>query len=109
MEKYIKVKENKAKTTHLKIRLFYTLGGMNYGTYQIENRGYYLSVIPVEYKEHNGHFTECYTAFLGVKQLIKEVTRQSKKSEEEAEKIAKTVENKLIDYVCRENGLELAE
>lgn len=27
----------------------------------------------------------------------------------EAEKIAKTVENKLIDYVCRENGLELAE
>ena len=28
---------------------------------------------------------------------------------EEAEKIAKTVENKLIDYVCRENGLKLAE
>lgn len=69
----------------------------------------WISVVPVEYKEHNGYVTECYTAFSGVKQLIKEVTRQSKKSEAEAEKIAKTVESKLIDYVCRENGLELAE
>lgn len=30
-------------------------------------------------------------------------------TEKEAEKNAKTVENKLIDYVCRENGRELAE
>lgn len=48
MKKYIEVKENSAKVTHLKIELYYDLGGMNYFTGRAENRGYYLSVTPVE-------------------------------------------------------------
>ena len=31
-KKYIEVKENSAKVTHLKIELYYDLGGMNYFT-----------------------------------------------------------------------------
>lgn len=42
MKKYIKVKENPAKVTHLKIELYYDLGGMNYFTGRAETSGYML-------------------------------------------------------------------
>ena len=108
MEKYIKVKENATHTTHLRVRLYYSLGGMNYATYQIEPRGYYLSISPVEYKiSKYGYVTESYTAFTGIKQIIKGVSRKSKKAEAEAEKLAEVAIDRLIGYVCRENGLEI--
>lgn len=110
MKKYIKVKENPAKVTHLKIELYYDLGGMNYFTGRAENRGYYLSVSPVTRGTSAGGFvSESYTAFTGIKQNIKQVTRKSAKAEAEAEKMAADVMDNLIDYVCRENELEIAE
>ena len=109
MKKYIEIKENPAKVTHLRIELYYRLGGMNYFTGRTENRGYYLSVTPVERRISDGGYTsESCTAFSGIKQNVKEVTRKSKKAEIEAEKLATDVVNNLIDYVLRNNGLEIA-
>ncbi len=108
MKKYIEVKENPSKVTHLKIELYYDLGGMNYFTGRAENRGYYLSVSPVTRGTSAGGFTsESYTAFTGIKQNIKQVTRKSAKAEAEAEKLATDVMEKLIDYVCKKNELEI--
>lgn len=109
MKKYIEVKENPAKVTHLKIELYYDLGGMNYFTGRPENRGYYLSVSPVTRGiSAGGSVLESYTAFTGIKQNIKQVTRKSKKAEAEAEKMAVDIMDNLIDYVCNKNGLEMA-
>lgn len=105
MKKYIEVTENPAKITHLKIEVYYNLGGINYFTGRAENRGYYLSVTPVERETNGGFVSESYTAFTGIKQCIKQVTRKSAKAEAEAEKIAEDVMENLINYVCRENEL----
>lgn len=109
MKKYIEVRENPAKVTHLKIELYYGLGGMNHFTGRPENRGYYLSVSPVTREiSAGGSVLESYAAFTGIKQNIKQVTRKSKKAEAEAEKMAVDTMDNLIDYVCNKNGLEIA-
>lgn len=108
MEKYIKVKENLAKVTHLKIELYYSLGGFNAFTHRTEKRGYYLSVIPIEtHTSNSGYTTVTITAFSGIKHCIKEVSRKSKKAEHEAEKLSTGIINELIYYVCDKNGLEI--
>lgn len=110
MIKYLKVQENPASVTDLKIELYYDLGGMNYFTGRAENRGYYLSVTPVERCVSSyGYTSECYTAFSGIKQLVKGVKRKSQKAEKEAENLAENLMNKMIDYVCSQNGLKLLE
>ena len=103
MEKYLKVKENAGNITDLKIELYYHLGGMNYFTGREERRGYYLSVTPVE--KSRGFIS--YTAFTGIKQLIKEVKRKSNKAEAEAEEAAENVKDNLINYVLTKNNLQL--
>ena len=110
MIKYLKVKENPASVTDLKIELYYDLGGMNYFTSRAESRGYYLSVKPVERCVFSyGYTSERYTAFTGIRQLVKSVKRKSQKAEKEAENLAENLVNELIDYVCGQNGLELLE
>lgn len=110
MKKYIEIKENPAKITHLKIELRYSLGGMNYFTGRAENRGYYLLVTPVTRGTSAGGFImESYTAFTGIKQIIKQVTRKSAKAEAEAEKLAADAMENLINYVCNNNGIEISE
>ena len=47
MKKYIEIK-NAPGITHLKIELYYDLGGYNCFTGKNEPRAYYLSVTPVE-------------------------------------------------------------
>lgn len=107
MKKYIAVKEN-PRATHLKIELYYNLGGYNYFTYKQENRGYYLSVSPVSRSDRGGVTMESYTAFTGIKQCIKTVARKSAKAEREAEAAAAQIENTLVSWVCEQHGLELA-
>ena len=104
MKKYLEVKKNDYGTTHLKLEVYYSLGGYNYFTYGKESRGYYASVTPVERKERS----ECYTWFTGVKQLVNEVSRRSAKAEAEAEKLAENVFPQLVDYVLSKQGLELS-
>lgn len=105
MKKYLKLKDNGQAETHLEIELYYSLGGMNWWTYETEKRGYYISVIPVE--KGNG-MIGC-TAFSGIRQLVKSVKRKSEKAETEANILAKQYEQKLIDYVLEKNGFELEE
>ena len=49
---------------------------------------------------------ETSSAYSGVRQLIKEVKRKSKKSELEAEEIAMQRQD-IIDYVLSKNGLSI--
>lgn len=109
MKKYIKVKANDKRVNNIKVEIKYSLGGINYATYRNEPRGYYLFVTPVELKDCGSYQTEMYSAFSGIKDCIKTVTRKSKKAEAEAERIAQTREKELINYVLAQNGLELAE
>lgn len=108
MKKYIDLKKN-GSATHLKIELYYYLGGTNYFTGRAESRGYYLSVSPVTRQDRGGWVSESYTAFTGAKKLVKPVTRKSAKAEAEAEAEAARIENALISWVCEKNGLPLPE
>lgn len=109
MKNYFEVKENRNGITHIKCEVYYSLGGYNVWTGKQEPRGYYASVSPVERKDYgNGCVMESYVAFTGIKQLLKEVSRKSVKSQAEAEKMAENVFNSLIEYIMNEHGIELA-
>lgn len=105
MKKYLRLKPNAQKNTDLKVKLYYSLGGMNYFSARAEGRGYYLSVVPVE----RGEMFERFTGFTGIKKLILEVKRQSPKAEKQAEDLCALSEQELIDHVLAEQGLELEE
>lgn len=103
MTNYIKLAENAEGYTDLKVYMYYCLGGYNNFTSTEEKRGYYLSVCPVV----RGNGFESYRVFSGVKKCIKEVKRQSKKAESEAEKLMEIEKENLIAYVLNEQGLKL--
>ena len=92
---------------NLKVEVYYSLGGTNWFTYKNEPRGYYLSVTPVDRSDRGGYMCESTTLGRGVKKLVKEVSRQSKKAAEEAIILAKACKNDLIQYVCRTEGIEV--
>jgi hypothetical protein len=104
MKRYLRLKKNN-EATHLRIETYYDIGGYNYLTYEPKQRGYYLSVVPVD----RGNNMESFRAFSGVKQLIKPVSRKSKKAEAEAEKQIDKYLKSMIQYVLFENNLELEE
>lgn len=89
----------------LEVRIYYDLGGYNYGTGEPKKRGYYLSVSPLEVSER---FVS-YQGFTGTYMLLNEVSRQSKKGEAEALRLLKDNEQTLIDYVCRKHGIKVTE
>lgn len=108
VKKYISLAPG-ARATHLKIEVYYSLGGSNCYTYRNEKRGYYLSVSPVTREARGGCMMESYTAFTGTKYCVLPVTRQSAKSAAQAVKMAEDLEQTLIAFVCRENALEVAQ
>lgn len=108
MKKYIEVMENPGNVTHLKIEVYYSLGGYNLFTYKQEPRGYYVSVSPVTRSERNGCVMESFTAFSGIKQCIKPVARRSKKAEADAENMAGCTIDELVNYTLEKNNLALA-
>lgn len=105
MEKFIATKK---ENVFVKVEVYYNLGGINYFTYEVEPRGYYLSVSPVERVNRGGYIMESCAAFSGYKTLLKEVKRKSKKAEAEAEQIAAERMKPIIDRVLIEQGLQLA-
>lgn len=107
MTNYIPLPLNDMKATHLKVEVYYNLGGFNAFTYKEEKRGYYLSVSPVEKRSRDGYSYESYTAFTGRKLLIKEVKRKSEKAMLTAIEQANALQRELIEYVCGQNGLEM--
>lgn len=111
------VGEHPKHLTHLKFRLYYSLGGINYGTYENEKRGYYLSCYPVAYESKNGCRMESFSAFSGIKVLIAETTRNTKK---QAEKVMPECDLsklddkeswmfKVCDYVMRKHNIHITE
>jgi hypothetical protein len=84
----------------LKIQVFYNMGGMNYFNYKNEERGYYLSVTPVQVeRQANGITIESYMAFSGVKELLLPVKRKSEKAEQQAIELAKDRIPVLKQYI----------
>lgn len=109
MKKYIAVKENGRKVTHIKVEVMYNKGGLNMFTYRQERKGYYVSVLPVEREQRDGYTMEGFSSdCMGMKMLVKEVARRSAKAEQEAEQIAEKEANALAEIVCKNYGLELA-
>ena len=108
MKKYIPVKESTI-ATHIRVEVRYNLGGLGFSSYTPEPRGYYLHVTPVTLETRYGCNIESFTAFTGVKQCVKTVTRKSAKAEAAAEAAAAQIENALVSHVLEKNGLELAE
>lgn len=89
--------------THIDIDLYYNKGGMNYFTGSIERRGYYISIQPLT----KGTNTYSYTAFTGVKQLVKEAGRYSAKTLNEFV-IDYDLVNSLIEHIVQKNNLKLS-
>jgi hypothetical protein len=83
----------------LEIEVSYNKGGMNYFTSRNEERGYYLSVTPVERTKGDGYTTESYLGFSGVKKLILPVARQSEKQYQAAIVAAESQVEELKKWV----------
>jgi len=94
--------ENNSTATHLKVSIYYSLGGMNYFSGNSEERGIYVSVSPVK-RELKWEST---TAFSGVKELVKPLKRFSQKILDNFI-VEHDVLDKLIKFVLRKNGLKL--
>lgn len=82
MEKYFETKKIE-DATHIKVSSSYQLGGWNPFTHKEEKRGIYVSFTPVKRLPRDGYHIEMYTAFTGMKVCVKELKRDSRKSEEE--------------------------
>lgn len=105
MKTYLALKENKLGCTDLEVSLSYNMGGTNYFTGNVEQRGYYLSVSPVTRK--NGCIS--YTAFSGTKMCIKAVSRRSTKAEKEAYDLIPQYLDHLSEVVLQKNNLSLED
>lgn len=98
---------NPIKANVLKIKLYYSKGGMNYFTGTNEKRGLYLSVTPVEKKTCEGGFrSESIVGFSGIKKCVKEMARFNQKQLDTF-----VVDNQdmseLINHVVLKNNLEI--
>ena len=106
MKRYVKyIKAEGPDCNALKCEVYYNLGGINYFTYKTEQRGYYVSVSPVERKGN----CESYIGFSGIKNCVLPVNRQSKKAEEAAISMMDKAVRPLIDYVTKLRGIKLLE
>ena len=63
----------------LKIKLNFQNGGMNMGTYKTEQKGYYLSLIPMQRELSNGMVIETVESFAGMKFFIEAAGRYNEK------------------------------
>lgn len=98
----------KKHITHLRVDVYYALGGYNNFTGKQEGRGFYLSVSPVGCSKGNGFVSETYGAFSGVKQLILPVSRYSDKRMTEAVRLAGELQPQLVAHVLEKQELVLA-
>lgn len=92
----------------------YSKGGVNWYNGDNERRGYYLYCTPIQIDTKSlpgGRDYRTFTQVVGKgnKLLLKEVTRQSKKAAEEAERIAEEKAEWLLQQVVARYGLTLAD
>ncbi len=92
----------------LKIQFSYDMGGMNYFQGCTMQRGYYLSVTPVEITRHeHGLQSESSSAFSGTTTCLLEVKRKSPKAEAEAMKLVDSKKEILIQNVLSKNSAKI--
>lgn len=96
----------KGSATHIKIELNYNIGGMNYFSCRTEERGLYLSVTPVSRVQREGYVSESYSAFSGIKMLVKPMARLNQKVLDNFEIKEEDIET-LLSNVLSKNGLEV--
>ena len=107
MKKYIKLQENQNGFTHLKLEFFYDKGG----EYAINSkRGYYVMCLPVTLSiNSSGDIVgESIWCFSGLKSLLLEVSRKSKKAEAEALQLIEGLQVELINKVLKKHNLQIA-
>lgn len=103
--KYFNVKGSETKK--VKVKTYYSLGGVNYFNYSQEARGYYVSVSLVDRVVKNGYATESFSMMDGYKLLLREVKRASKKAEQISDEIAMDCARPIIERVCQEHSIEI--
>lgn len=89
------------KPNRIRLSVKYSLGGYNCFTYKTDPRGYYLHATP-EYAHEN--MITCALG-AGIKHLLLEVPRQSKKRAIEACAKAEQLAPQLVEWCCKEYGL----
>lgn len=95
--------------TELKVEIYYSLGGWNFGTGNNDPRGYWLSVQPVSHSTSNGIRLESVMLGSGLKTFLKETKtdRKGGKAELAAIESAKQQEANLVEQVCLKEKLTL--
>ena len=83
----------------IKVELYYDLGGYSYYSGKTKERGYYVSIQPVEIINVGDHTMERYTPAQGVYKLIHPVKRKSKAAATKAEGLFEETKKELIEYV----------
>lgn len=105
-KKYLKT----TSETELKVEIFYSLGGWNFGTGNNDPRGYWLSVQPVSRSDNHEICLESVVLGSGMKTFLAEtkVDRKGGKAELAAIESAKQQEANLVEKVCLKEKLTLA-
>lgn len=97
------------EVNRIKVELYYNEGGMSYATYQQEERGYYLIVLPEFYQdEGNGFCSTKTSAFSGIKQLIEPAKRFGQKKLDNFT-VDQEVIDRLVNYVANKNSLTITK
>lgn len=101
-EKYIPLVSNPGAydENFLEVSVDYDLGGYNWFNSTYNKRGYYLYVTPC----HRSNGLVRTQLGKGLKYLLKEVQRQSKKAREEALAMAAEKEAMVVEMVCARYG-----
>ena len=77
-------------------------------TSYVKGRGYVVSAIPVTIRQERGYTSREFDLMdMGNRKLILQVSRSSKKREQEADEIAESMAEKLAHEVALEKGLVL--
>jgi len=91
--------------THVKCEIKYSLGGHNWGTGQVDKRGYYLHVTPIS----KGENFESFAAFTGGKLLLCECSRRSSSRETLAKVMFEKTVRAAIAQLFDTDGIDMRE
>ena len=101
---------NNPEVNTIDVEVYYSKGGMNYFTGKVEARGYYMQASPVKVEKRGDYEITTYTAFTGVKNLISEAKRFSKKTFEDLSLIRNLSlvdVNEMVEHVANKNNLTI--
>lgn len=104
-ERLIKTLETEQGTI-VEVKVDYRLGGMNYFTGNLVERGIYLSVTPVRINKSScgKYTTRLYTAFTGIVQVLKFMTRFNNNVFDNLHPDEELIE-KMVKIVAQKNNL----